>query len=88
MVLPATGEYVNYTTYSVDVPVARTTVPDAASSIVSPDSDVVMCLSCHMAHASNYSDMLRWKYSGADSVCKAGVPNADCGCFTCHSEKD
>jgi len=61
--LPATGEYTAYKGCKLSAPVARLTVPDGASSSVAPGSDAVMCLSCHVAHASNYPDMLRWDYS-------------------------
>jgi len=84
--LPSTGEYTAYTIYRLDAPVARLTVPAVASSVVSPGSDVVMCLSCHVAHASNYPDMLRWDY---DTIIagNAGAA-AGTGCFACHSTKD
>jgi predicted CXXCH cytochrome family protein len=68
IVLPGGAtEYANYNglgnQYSVEAPVARTTVPDSIGNTVTPGTDAVMCLSCHMAHASNYPDMLRWDYS-------------------------
>ncbi len=81
------GEYANYTTYDITAPVARLG-PDLATgptADVNPGSDMVMCLSCHMAHASPYPDMLRWDYQ---EECRAGSESADCGCFTCHSAKD
>ncbi len=87
IVIKATGEYAAYTTYNINAPVGRTTgVPSAASSVVTPGSDVVTCLSCHMSHASNYPDMLRWDYSGM----LAHDSNADTGngCFICHTTKD
>ncbi|MBI5665665.1 MAG: hypothetical protein HZC49_11365 [Nitrospirae bacterium] len=91
IVLPGgTTEYVNYNgsgnPYSVEAPVARTTVPDSIGSTVSPGSgtDAVMCLSCHMAHASNYADMLRWDYDAIN----AGGGTSNNGCFICHTKKD
>lgn len=78
------GEYSSFTSYDVDTPVGRQAVPAAASGTVTPGSDVVTCLSCHMAHASDYPDMLRWDYNS----CSAGTSNADCGCFNCHTTKD
>ncbi|MDD5154638.1 MAG: hypothetical protein PHR03_08230, partial [Desulfovibrionales bacterium] len=62
VVLPsdASKEYKDYTSYSVEAPVGRTTVLAAPSSTVTPGTDVVTCLSCHAAHATNYPDMLRW----------------------------
>ena len=84
--LPGTGEYTGYTAYSVEAPVARTTVPDTPSGTVdsTTGSDVVTCLSCHGAHATNYPDMLRWNYT--DMV--AGGGSNTTGCFTCHTQKD
>ncbi|MEW5744204.1 MAG: cytochrome c3 family protein [Nitrospirota bacterium] len=82
VVVPAGGEYSAYTAYSVQSPVARTTVPDSISSTVTPGTDIVMCLSCHMAHASNYPDMLRWDY---DQMVAGGGGSG--GCFTCHTSK-
>ncbi len=83
IILPDSGEYAAYTSYSVEAPVARQVVPDAISSSVTPGSDVVMCLSCHMAHASNYPDMLRWDYN--TMVAEGGGAG---GCFTCHTTKN
>ncbi|MEW5744203.1 MAG: cytochrome c3 family protein [Nitrospirota bacterium] len=82
VILPNAGEYAAYTAYSVDAPIARTTVPGAPSPVVNPGSDVVMCLSCHAAHATNYPDMLRWNYS----TMNAGGGGSG-GCFTCHTQK-
>ena len=84
IVLPIDGEYASYETYSVEAPVGRTTVPDAISSVVTPGTDVVTCLSCHAAHATNYPDMLRWDYS----TMNAGGGGSDTGCFTCHTQKN
>ncbi len=84
VILPNRGEYASYTTYSVGAPVARTTVPSSVSNTVTPGQDVVMCLSCHVAHGSNYPDMLRWDYS----TMVAGGGQNGAGCFTCHSSKD
>ena len=85
IVLPASKEYQNYTTYSVQAPIGRTAVPASASSVVTPGADVVTCLSCHMAHASPYPDMLRWDYSQMNAH-QSGDVNT--GCFTCHTAKD
>jgi len=84
IVLKASGEYAAYTTYSVEAPVGRTTVPDVASGTVVPGTDVVTCLSCHAAHGTNYPDMLRWDYSGMI----AGSGSNTSGCFVCHTTKD
>lgn len=91
IVLPDAGEYAGYTTYNPTVPVARNSIGiiqgmGAASAVVTPGSDKVMCLSCHRAHGSKYPDMLRWDYGGM----LAGVTGnaAGTGCFVCHTLKD
>ena len=85
--LPTTGEYTAYTGDKLSAPAARLTVPDgAASSSVAPGSDAVMCLSCHVAHASNYPDTLRWDYSTMIAG-NAGTASVT-GCFACHTTKD
>jgi Doubled CXXCH motif (Paired_CXXCH_1) len=87
LALPSTGEYAAYTVYDVNSPIARTTgVPDMASAGVSPGADAVMCLSCHVSHASNYPSMLRWDYSTMDAG--SGGAGAGTGCFVCHTTKD
>lgn len=80
VIIPNGGEFSNYTTYDVSVPVARTTVPDSPLSTVTPGQDVVMCLSCHYAHAGPYPSMLRWDYDLLDSPEKRG-------CKRCHNDK-
>ncbi|MFH1014311.1 MAG: cytochrome c3 family protein [Nitrospirota bacterium] len=82
IVLKGSGEYVAYTTYSIQAPVARPTVYDTPSSVVTPGTDVVMCLSCHAAHATPYADILKWDYSAM--VAGGGGSG---GCFTCHTQK-
>ncbi|MBI5407778.1 MAG: hypothetical protein HZA14_00265 [Nitrospirae bacterium] len=93
VVLPSTGEYARYNNqdlgtnqYRVEAPVARATDGGLAgiSASVTPGSDVVMCLSCHMSHASQYPDMLRWNYAG---IIAGGGANNN-GCFICHTQKD
>jgi hypothetical protein len=87
VVLPSSGEYSAYTTYSNEAPVARQSIDDhtaSASPNVTPDSDIVMCLSCHRAHASQYQDILRWDYDNM----LAGDPSKSGGCFTCHTQKN
>ncbi len=89
-----TGEYATYNPddsnlYSLEAPVARVTIPNASNSTVTPggsDDDIVMCLSCHRAHASPYPDMLRWLYT--DMITGTGAPVGDTGCFTCHTSKN
>ncbi len=84
--LPGNGtEYAGYTAYNLNVPVARTDIPNSPGSEVNPDgttNDIVMCLSCHRAHASPYSDSLRWNY---DEMVAGGGGSG--GCFACHTQK-
>lgn len=82
VILPNSGEYAGYVNYSVETPIGRTSVPDSASSVVTPGSDVVTCLSCHAAHATDYPDLLRWNYD--DMEVGSGRTN---GCLRCHSNK-
>ena len=81
--LPTGGEYANYTTYSIEAPVARPSITGTVSSSVTAGTDVVMCLSCHRAHGSNQPDMLRWDYS--TMIANSGNTG---GCFTCHTTKN
>ena len=78
-----TTEYNNYdpvTSYDPVVPVGwlNTAAPNRSEA-------VVMCLSCHRAHGTEYPDILRWDYL---NNCDAGTANNNCGCFVCHSTKD
>ncbi|RLB81299.1 MAG: hypothetical protein DRH17_09585 [Deltaproteobacteria bacterium] len=87
-VLPNSGEYASYTTYSPEAPIARDPTVLAGmtgpSQTVTPGSDQVSCLSCHRAHGSPKPDMLRWDYSGMI----AGSGENTGGCFVCHTTKD
>lgn len=80
--LPAAGEYTFYTGYNITVPVARQTIPSAISSTVTPGTDVIMCLSCHRAHASANLKMTRWDYKNAT------IGTAISGCNVCHRSKN
>lgn len=74
------GEFSGYTTYNPTVPVARLdlkAVADPAKVDVSTGNEVVMCLSCHRAHGSPYSSILRFAYG--DSMSPLG------SCRTCHT---
>jgi hypothetical protein len=85
VILPNSGEYSAYTTYSIEAPVARAgTVPDSSDSTVTPGTNnaIVMCLSCHAAHATPYADILKWDYTAM--VAGGGGSG---GCFTCHTQK-
>ena len=84
IILPAGDEYAGYTTYSVEAPVARQAVFTSISNTVTPGTDIVMCLSCHAAHGTDYPDILKWDYNEMIS----GNPTKSGGCFTCHTEKN
>jgi hypothetical protein len=89
-VLPTTGEYANYTTYNITAPVARSSVPTAASDAVSGGAgDMVMCLSCHAAHASQYDYMLRGDYTAmkAGNYADVATATAEGFCLACHTTK-
>jgi hypothetical protein len=81
--LKSTGEYADYTTYSMVAPVARPN-PDSVTNttVVTPGTDIIMCLSCHRVHASPYFKMMRWDYKGWPA---SGETN---GCNVCHTSKN
>jgi predicted CXXCH cytochrome family protein len=84
--LPAKTEYSAYTVYDPTAPIARTNLALADNSVVTPGSgsDVVACLSCHVAHGSDNAGMLRFDYN---SMIAGGGENGT-GCFVCHTTKD
>lgn len=84
--LPGTGEYASYTTYSLTAPVGRSAMANAFTAASNTTNGVVMCISCHRAHASAYEDMLRWDYTGMVAGTTGGT--AGTGCFVCHTTKD
>lgn len=87
IVLPNSGEYTSFTSYDLDVPVGRVSIAGAtAAGTVTPGTDIVICLSCHRAHGSPYSSMLRWD----PSIILSGTTGvgAGHGCFVCHSNAD
>lgn len=93
IILPNSGEYAHYNPnnsnlYSVEAPVGRVTIPNAVSSTVNPGTEdaIVLCISCHRAHGSDYDDILRWDYDNMNAGAGAGYEGT--GCFTCHTEKD
>ena len=99
--LPTDGEYTNYTTYDVTAPVARGSLSGITTDTVVAGSDMVMCLSCHEAHATPNDFMLRFNYGHVDAsgdydasgVMTAGqyadisTAQAQGGCLACHTEK-
>ena len=89
-VIPARGEYLDYTTYNVTAPVARPqskfVVGMTPSSSVNKDEDLVMCLSCHVAHAGPYDAMLRFNYE-LQTAGNATAAALGTGCMACHTSK-
>jgi len=93
-VIPNSGEFTYYTEYDVTAPVGR---PHSVfvdtdmwpSDVVTPGEDLVMCLSCHVAHASENDGMLRYEYdaAGAGSLTDIAAAQALGGCFACHPTK-
>jgi len=83
--IPAAGEYASYLTYELTAPVGRVAVPGGSGNSVTPGSDAVMCLSCHVAHGSDFPDMLRFDPTLMDV---GGGPASGTGCFACHTSKD
>ena len=86
-IIPNSGEYEAAFggIYDPNVPIARPNFNGwtKSSSSVTPGTDMVMCLSCHVAHGSPYPDMLRWDY---DDMIAGGEETG--GCFKCHTEKN
>ncbi|MCK5506919.1 MAG: hypothetical protein KAI50_00170 [Desulfobacterales bacterium] len=75
-----TGEYTSYTTYSIIAPVARVILPETPSGTVTPTGttdDIVMCLSCHGAHATDHYKLMRWD----------NLNDWSSGCAVCHTSK-
>ena len=91
-VIPNTAgsEYASMSTsYNPNVPVARPSDFDGWADgqpypFVAAGTDMVMCLTCHVAHGSPYNDMLRWN---PDHLV-AGDGDSSAGCFYCHTKKD
>jgi len=81
----ATSEYAQYNTpntniYSPLAPVAESS-PSTNNQTVSSAS-IVMCLSCHRAHASPYFKLMRWDYKSTN------LSTALEGCNVCHTSKN
>ncbi len=87
IILPNSSEYTGYTSYNIVAPVARGAVPDTMSSTVirgnsGTEGAIIMCLSCHAAHATNNADMMRWNYKSTT------LSTAISGCNVCHTGKN
>ncbi|PLX88710.1 MAG: hypothetical protein C0618_03640 [Desulfuromonas sp.] len=79
------GDFAAYSAYRTDIPVASSDMTSA--TIADPQTAgnaIVNCLSCHYAHGSGQSDMLRFDYT---TMLAGGGASTD-GCFACHSTKD
>jgi len=90
LIIPNRDEYANAFgatagtgTYDPIVPVARPSLSGWTGplSTVTLDTDLVMCLSCHRAHASPYFKMVRWDYKGWPGN------GEDNYCAMCHTSK-
>lgn len=66
--------------YSQEVPVGFATITE--SGPINESERVVLCISCHRPHGSQYDDALRWDYNDM----KTNSPNGN-GCFRCHTDK-
>jgi hypothetical protein len=98
-VIPEAGEYAAYDVYDVSAPVARPISEftaaatggsiATASDVVRGGTDMVMCLSCHKAHASENDYMLRFDYGVMTAGDYADIPTAvaEGGCLACHTTK-
>jgi cytochrome c553 len=93
-ILPSTAgsEYNSYEgangslTYDTRAPVGKPANPPVSPvAAVVPGTDVVVCLSCHSAHATANADILKWNYE--DIVTGRGTSDLT-RCFVCHTQKD
>ena len=84
-VIPNGTEYAAYTAYDLSAPVARPTLATASSGTVTPGTDMVMCLSCHVAHGSDQDYLLRFDYS--TMTAGSGSDATTGGCLACHTTK-
>ncbi len=78
--MPSSGEYTSYSSYNLTAPVASDDISDSTVDMSLPGDRIVMCLSCHRAHASPYYAGLRWNYRGTAGTWVNG-------CAICHSDK-
>ncbi|MFC1524537.1 cytochrome c3 family protein [Thermodesulfobacteriota bacterium] len=86
-IIPNSGEYTGVigATYNTTVPVGKQTLVGYNPGEVE-NGDKVICMTCHRAHGSPYSDMLRWDYTNMQSHTTGDTDTN--GCFFCHREKD
>jgi hypothetical protein len=73
--------------YNPIVPVGFNDVlaANAIDPNVTTGANIVLCLSCHRAHGSNYNDLLRWSYTGAAPGYVGVDQPATNSCRTCHT---
>ncbi len=81
MPIGTSGNAYYYTAYNITTPVASTDVSNSAVDMTSASDRIVMCLSCHRAHASPNYASLRWDYQGAAGSWVNG-------CANCHTDKN
>jgi hypothetical protein len=79
---PPPTESSNVRIYNADVPVGRIKLTQIPSDEVKPGEDVILCLSCHVAHSSPYDSILRWDY---DAIFTGEEGKG--GCLICHTGK-
>jgi predicted CXXCH cytochrome family protein len=81
MPVGTSGNAYYYTSYNVAAPLASTNVDSNAVDMAVSTDRIVMCLSCHRAHASPNYAALRWDYRGSGSSWTNG-------CAYCHTDKN
>jgi predicted CXXCH cytochrome family protein len=90
-VIPNSGEYADYTSYDLTAPVARPSITGltASSDVVTPGTDMVMCLSCHEAHGTANDYLLRFDYTTMTAGAYADIATGQAagGCLACHTTK-
>lgn len=79
--------------HPTDVTISTSTAPSVPASITPTDAvvvgdaaatQVVMCLSCHVAHGGPNADLLSFTYGGSASYAGDGIVSGS-GCETCHT---
>nr|MBF0220884.1 cytochrome c3 family protein [Desulfobulbaceae bacterium] len=80
----SSGDFDELAAYDPNVPLGSSTVGDGTFVVGAVADRIVMCLSCHRAHASPYPASLRWDYT--EMV--AGDNSKSGGCFVCHDAKN
>ena len=68
--------------YFADVPVGNTQGAVLSKVLQSNGDAIVLCISCHRAHATPYDDILRWNYREWP-----GINDNQNGCLACHTTK-